>query len=155
MWPGLMPDSAWRVVCVINAEYYVYHNLAAPIQGPTDLSDDDDESDGDDVAGPDGDEDANCVRRVRGLAVPEPCGWIRAVHGNKSRLCVFKCMRFQMAGWASDFKGSDERRPLLFSSVVDLQGRLSRHERIPGPHYGRPGIGGNHVFNWLQGIHAG
>ena len=50
---------------------------------------------------------------------------------------------YGLAGWASDFKCSDERGPLLFSSVVDLQGRLSRHGRIPGPHYGRPGIGGN------------
>ena len=30
---SLMPDSAWRVVCVTNVEYHVYHNLAAPIQG--------------------------------------------------------------------------------------------------------------------------
>ena len=30
---SLMPDSAWCVVCVTNVEYYVYHNLAAPIQG--------------------------------------------------------------------------------------------------------------------------
>ena len=28
-----MPDSARHVVCVTNVEYYVYHNLAAPIQG--------------------------------------------------------------------------------------------------------------------------
>ena len=92
---GLMPDSAWRVVCVTNMEYYVYHDLAAPIQGPTDLSDDDDDSDGDNVAGPDGDEDANSVHRVRGLAVPELRGWIQAgpsVHSYKSHLCIFKCM---------------------------------------------------------------
>ena len=87
---GLMPDSAWHVVCVTNVEYYVYHNMAALIQGPTDLSDDD-ESDGDDVAGPDGDEDANPVRHVRGLAVPDLVDWIRAVHGYSS-LCVFKCI---------------------------------------------------------------
>ena len=70
-------------------EFYVYHNMAAPIQGPTDLRDDDDESDGDDVAGPEGDEDANSVRQVRGLVVPELHGWIRAVQGYMSRLCVF------------------------------------------------------------------
>ena len=90
---GLMPDSAWRVVCVTNVEYYVYHNLAAPIQGPTDLSDNDDESDGDDVAGPDGDEDANSVRRVRGLVVLELRSHLRTqAHGYKNHLCVFKCM---------------------------------------------------------------
>ena len=87
---SLMPDSAWHVVCVTNVEFYVYHNMAAPIQGPTDLSDDDEESDGDDVAGPDGDEDASPVRQVRGLAVPELGGWIWAVHSYKSRLCIFK-----------------------------------------------------------------
>ena len=32
-----MPDSAWHMVCVTNVQYYVYHDLAAPIQGPTDL----------------------------------------------------------------------------------------------------------------------
>ena len=57
---GLMPDSIWRAVCVINVEYYLYHNLAAPTQGPTDLSDDD-ESDDDGGGGPDMDEDANLV----------------------------------------------------------------------------------------------
>ena len=33
----LMPHSAWHVVCVTNVEYYVYHELAAPIQDPIDL----------------------------------------------------------------------------------------------------------------------
>ena len=97
---SLMPDSAWHVVYITNVEYYLYHNLAALIQGPTDLSDDD-ESDGDDVAGPGGDEDANSVRRVRGLAVPEHRGWIGAVHGYKSHLCVFKCMAWLDGHWTS------------------------------------------------------
>ena len=48
-------------------EYYVYHNLAAPVHGPTDLSDDDDESDDDNVAVPDKDEDANSIGRMQGL----------------------------------------------------------------------------------------
>ena len=52
---SLMQDSAWRVVCVTNVEYYVYHNQAAPIQGPNDLSDDDDDPDDEDVAVPDRD----------------------------------------------------------------------------------------------------
>ena len=90
---GLMLDSAWRVVCVTNEEYYVYHNLAGPIQGPIDLSDDDDESDGDEVAGPDRDEDTNSVRRMCGLAVPELRSrhWTQA-HSYKNRPCVLKCM---------------------------------------------------------------
>ena len=92
---SLLPDSAWWIVCITNVEYYVYHNLAAPIQGPTDLSDND-ESNDDDVAGPDGDEDANPVRRTRGLALPELCGWSRArlsTPGYKHRLCcMFKCL---------------------------------------------------------------
>ena len=91
---GRMPDSAWHVVCITNVEYYVYHDLAAPIQGPTDLSDDDKSND-DDVAGPDGDEDANHIHRMRGLAVLELRSWCRArlsVHGYKNRLCVFQCM---------------------------------------------------------------
>ena len=91
---GLMPDSAWRIICVTNVDYYVYHNLATPIQGPTDLSDGD-ESDDDNVAGPDGDEDANPVCQMPGLALPELCGWSRAwlsIPGYKNRHCVFKCM---------------------------------------------------------------
>ena len=91
---SLMPDSTWCVVCVTKVEYYVYHNLAAPIQSPTDLSDDD-ESDNDDVARPDRDEDANPNRRMCGLALPELCGWSRArlsIPDYKNRLCVFKCM---------------------------------------------------------------
>ena len=57
-----MPDSAWRVVCITNVEYYVYHNLAAPIEGTNDLSDDDDDDpDDDDVTVPDRDEDANPI----------------------------------------------------------------------------------------------
>ena len=90
---GLMPDSAWRVVCVTNVEYYVYHNLAGPIQGPTDLSDNDDESEGDDVTGSGRDEDANSSRRVHGLAVLELCSHCRTqAHGYKNHLCIFKCM---------------------------------------------------------------
>ena len=52
----LMPDSAWRVVCVTNVVFAMYHDLAAPIQDPHDLGDDDGPDD--DVAECDDNEDA-------------------------------------------------------------------------------------------------
>ena len=91
---SLMPDSIWRAVCATNVEYYVYHNLAAPIQGPTDLSDGD-ESDDDGVAGPYRNEDVNPVLRMRGLALPKLWCWSRArlsIPGYKNHLCMFKCL---------------------------------------------------------------
>ena len=148
---GLMPDSAWHVLCITDVEFYVDHNMAAPIQGPTDLSDDDDESDGDDVAGPDGDEDANSVHLVRGLAVPELNGWIWAVHSYKNRLCVFKCM-----AWLD---GHRTRIALMRGSLYYFhQWWISREgfrEFLSLTMDYGPGISGDHVFNRLPGIHAG
>ena len=42
---NLMLDSTWWVVCITNEEFALYHNLAAPIEGPHNLGDDDDSND--------------------------------------------------------------------------------------------------------------
>ena len=99
---SLMPDSAWRVVCITNVEYYVYHNLAAPIQGPTDLSNDDDESDDDDVALPSRDENANPIGQMQGLAEPKRYWGKMFSPDYKNRLCVFKCLAWLDGRWTAN-----------------------------------------------------
>ena len=84
-------DPAWSVKWAINVEFTLYRDLAAPIQGHHDLSDDDDDTD-DDVAECDNDKDAwhHCRRVVMQGLVPERLPSKHIPYNYVHRLCMFR-----------------------------------------------------------------
>ena len=80
-------------------------------------------------------------------------GRCQQLHGRRSQESILDSVTGFLAWWAKGPLQPVSRGPGVFPSMVELQGGLWAHGRIPGSHHGRAGVCEDHLFCGLQIIH--
>ena len=80
-------------------------------------------------------------------------GRCQQLHGRRSLESILDSVSGFLAWWAKGPSQPVSRGPGVFPPMVELQGGLWAHRRIPGSHHGRAGVCEDHLFCGLQIIH--
>ena len=80
-------------------------------------------------------------------------GRCQQLHGRRSLESILDSVSGFLARWAKGPSQPISRGPGVFPPMVELQGGLWAHRRIPGSHHGRAGVCEDHLFCGLQIIH--